>query len=98
MSEKNMQDRSLCSNCRNAADCTFQKDRQKPALYCEEFEVDISPSAKIPRKEKSLPTVSVDAEDKDSGKFIGLCSNCDNRRTCVFPKPEGGIWHCEEYQ
>jgi hypothetical protein len=29
---------------------------------------------------------------------MGICSNCDNCRTCVFPKPEGGIWHCEEYQ
>jgi hypothetical protein len=98
MSENNMQDRSLCSNCRNAADCTFQKDSQKPALYCEEFEIDISPSPKIAGKEKPLPAAQVDAEDKDSGKFIGLCSNCDNRRTCAFPKPEGGVWHCEEYR
>jgi hypothetical protein len=30
--------------------------------------------------------------------FLGLCRNCENRRTCAFPKPEGGIWHCEEYQ
>jgi len=98
MSEKNMQDRSLCSNCKNDPDCTFKKNRQKPSLYCEEFEVDISPSAKIAGKEKPLPTASVDAEEDDSGKFIGLCSNCDNRRTCAFPRPQGGIWHCEEYQ
>jgi len=98
MSEKNMQDRSLCSNCRNAIDCTFQKDRQKPFLYCEEFEVDISPYAKIAGKEKLFSTALVDAEDKDSCKFIGICNNCVDRRTCVFPKPEGGIWHCEEYQ
>ena len=98
MPEKNMEYRSLCSNCKNAADCTFQKNRQKPSLYCEEFEIDIYPSAKIAGKEKSSSTASVDAEDNDSGKFIGLCSNCDNRRTCAFPKPEGGIWHCEDYQ
>ena len=97
MSEKNMEYRSLCSNCRNAGDCTFQKDRQKPALYCEEFEIDKSPSAKIAGKEKPSPTPPVDANE-DSGKFIGLCSNCDNRRTCTFPKPEGGVWHCEEYR
>ena len=98
MLENNMEYRSLCSNCRNTADCTFQKDRQKPALYCEEFEIDISPSAKIAGKEKPLPTASVDVEDDDSDKFIGLCSNCDNRRKCVFPMPEGGVWHCEEYR
>ena len=89
---------NICSTCKNVADCTFQNDRPKPVLYCEEFEIDISLSAKIAGKEKPLPTALVDAEDEDSGKFIGLCSTCDNRRTCVFPKPEGGIWHCEEYQ
>ena len=88
----------LCSTCKNAADCTFPKNRQKPSLYCEEFEIDISPSQKIAGKEKLLQTASVDGEDRDSGEFIGLCGNCDNRRTCTFPKPEGGIWHCEEYQ
>jgi hypothetical protein len=28
----------------------------------------------------------------------GLCINCDVRETCTFPKPEGGVWFCEEYQ
>ncbi|MHC4395283.1 MAG: hypothetical protein ACYS1A_06470 [Planctomycetota bacterium] len=98
MSEKNMEYRSLCSNCRNATDCTFQKDCQKPFLYCEEFEIDICPSVETTREEKSAASAPVDAEDEDSDKFIGLCSNCDNCRTCVFPKPEGGVWHCEEYQ
>ncbi len=97
MSENNMEYRSLCSSCRNSGACAFQKDRQKPVLYCEEFEIDISPSAKIAGKEKSSPTAPVDAKE-DSGKFIGLCSNCDNRRTCTFPRPEGGVWHCEEYR
>ena len=98
MPETNMEYRSLCSTCKNAVDCTFQKDRQKPALYCEEFEIDICPSVKTAGKEKSAPTASVDAEDEDSSKFIGLCGNCDNRRTCAFPTPEGGVWHCEEYR
>jgi len=108
MSENNIEYRSLCSSCRNSGDCAFQKDRQKPVLYCEEFEIDrlqpgvficlkAGPSAKIAGKEKSSPTAPVDAKE-DSGKFIGLCSNCDNRRTCTFPKPEGGVWHCEEYR
>ena len=99
MSENDMEYRSLCCNCRNASDCTFQKNRQKPSFYCEEFEIDIYPSAATAvGKATPLPIAQADAEDKDSGKFIGLCSNCDNRRTCTFPKPEDGVWHCEEYQ
>lgn len=98
MSENDIKYRSLCSSCKNAEDCNFQKDLQRPALYCEEFEIDTYPSAKIAGKEKPLPAAPVYAEDEDSGKFIGLCNNCDNRRTCGFAKPEGGIWHCEEYR
>ena len=97
MPEKNMRDRRLCSNCKNDPDCTFKKNRQKPSFYCEEFKVDTCPSVKTTRKDKSEIT-SVDAKDEDSSKFIGLCSNCDNRKTCTFPKPEGGLWHCEEYK
>ena len=28
----------------------------------------------------------------------GLCINCANRNSCQFVKPEGGVWHCEEYR
>ena len=98
MSEKNIQDCSLCSNCKNDSDCTFKKNRRKPSFYCEEFEVDMGFSTKIAGKEKPLSITSVDAEDVDSKNFTGLCSNCDNRKNCSFPKPEGGIWHCEEYK
>jgi hypothetical protein len=28
----------------------------------------------------------------------GLCAHCDKRETCTLPKPEGGVWHCDEYE
>lgn len=28
----------------------------------------------------------------------GLCINCENRNTCKYIKPDGGVWHCEEYK
>ena len=34
---------------------------------------------------------------KDAREYEGLCVNCANRETCLFPKSEGGVWHCEEY-
>jgi len=98
MSENNMKYRDLCSTCKNILKCTFQRDSQKPVLNCEEFEVEACPSVKTAGEEKSPVTTSVNPENEDAGKFMGLCSNCDNRKTCVFPKSQGGIWHCEEYQ
>jgi len=32
------------------------------------------------------------------GELKGLCINCENRFTCILPKPAGGVWHCEEYR
>jgi len=28
----------------------------------------------------------------------GLCRNCKKFPKCKFTKPEGGVWHCEEYE
>ena len=28
----------------------------------------------------------------------GICINCKNRQTCKFIKPDGVVWHCEEYE
>jgi len=98
MSENdNMEYRGLCCSCKNAVGCYFRKHCQKPSFYCEEFEIDSTPFVKTIARAKSLPTRLPDAEEKASKSF-GLCSNCENRKTCVFQKPEGGIWHCEEYQ
>ena len=87
----------LCMSCRNASSCTFPRDPAKPAYYCEEFEIDTTSSIMSSGKEHPLAT-GPDAIDKDSMKFIGLCSDCEGRKNCAFPKPEGGIWRCEEYR
>jgi hypothetical protein len=38
-------------------------------------------------------------QSRKQGKreFKGLCVNCANRYTCLLPRSEGGVWHCEEY-
>jgi hypothetical protein len=28
----------------------------------------------------------------------GLCINCEHRFTCTLPRPETGVWYCEEYE
>jgi hypothetical protein len=88
----------LCMSCKNASSCTFPRDPARPAFYCEEFEVETKAPIIPPEKDQPLTTDSSAAKDKDSTEFIGLCSDCANRRTCTFPKPEGGVWHCEEYR
>jgi hypothetical protein len=89
--------RGLCSTCRHAPSCTFPRDPEKPAFYCEEFEIESAPSKKRAGVKAPQPTASF-VGVKESARLIGLCSDCEGRQTCVFPKPEGGVWHCEEYR
>ena len=84
---------SLCSTCRPAATGNCANAAGGQSFYCELFEID-SPSQQIrehlpPRQEPPATELTDD---------IGLCCDCENRRSCMFPKPEGGVWHCEEYQ
>ena len=83
---------NLCSICAGISSCTYPKEPGKPILFCEEFKEYPSLSGKIAAKTEPAGKVS-----KETKVFKGLCVNCENRETCVFPKPEGGVWHCEEY-
>ncbi len=91
--------RGLCATCNNADTCTFPKKLERPVLNCDEFEgypvIPVitsfkSTSPKI-RAQRVFTTDSL-------AKYKGLCKNCDNRKSCTFPKPECGVWHCEEYR
>jgi hypothetical protein len=42
--------------------------------------------------------VTCDSEEKDSAKYKGLCRNCKKSGICSLPKPDGGVWRCEQYE
>ena len=98
-------DQGLCSCCKGASTCTYPRDPDCPVLQCEEFD-GILP---LPSKRRSLirnvsfmPPRGMVGEPAPRGlEFLeprGLCSICEERETCTFPKLEGGVWHCEEYR
>lgn len=35
--------------------------------------------------------------ENDGEDCKGLCVNCAYRDTCLLPRAEGGVWHCEKY-
>jgi len=91
----------LCATCRNASGCTFPRDSRRPVLLCDEYEPVASALKSDGCKGKpqsNAPICRPQLKDDDSWKRMGLCVNCEGRDTCTFPKPEGGVWHCEEYQ
>jgi hypothetical protein len=38
------------------------------------------------------------AEEENSAEQKGLCRNCKKEKTCKLPRPEGGVWRCEDYE
>ena len=88
--------RGLCSNCKHAPDCTYPRDPDHQVLQCEEYEC---APATVAAASQVRPTVRLQANPGPdcSSEVKGLCANCANFDSCTFPKPEGGVWHCEEY-
>jgi len=89
----------LCSTCRNAPTCMYLRNSSKPVLQCEEYEEFPSEPGKKPMEaKKPISKNNPGGNPKEKPKYFGLCANCKHRETCTFPKPQGGVWHCEEYE
>lgn len=84
--------RDLCSTCSHAETCGNRSTPQRPIFFCELFEVFAPPPT------ATAAAAREPAARQDAGQYKGLCVNCENRSTCTLPRPEGGIWHCQEYR
>ena len=85
----------LCSCCKSLQTCTFPRDTGRPTLQCEEFDGIIPSHLKMVPRRKTTDTLS---GKNNFHSPRGLCGLCEIRQACTYPKPEGGVWHCEEYQ
>lgn len=92
---KKAEPQGLCINCKHRETCMLLRGHREPIQFCETYEVETPFSLKNVREpsKKVKPNKSM----KTSETYKGLCSNCSNREVCTFPKPECGVWHCEEY-
>ena len=90
--------KGLCVNCVNAETCIYPRDLNLPILQCEEFDC-----YEVPVERTTVDRILAIASRRvstgvgESGEVKGLCVNCENRKTCTFPKPIAGVWRCEEY-
>jgi len=82
----------VCPACRFDADCIYASAARRVILQCEQFEL------AMPTVRHASPDTRTAAAEHRKGKLAGLCSNCEFADTCIYPKPEGGVWRCEEYR
>jgi len=87
-----MESKDLCTACNYSTDCIQRVTLQRPVWFCEEFD------SYMPAPQRTNKTVATRTEASDYHNYSGICMNCENRYDCLRPKPEGGIWQCEEYR
>jgi hypothetical protein len=87
----------LCSSCNNASQCVYRKKRGFDAIYCETFD-NLNGDGGRHRSSIVMDVVEESSEDSAKITYLGLCANCENRDNCQLPKPDAGVWHCEEYE
>ena len=97
------QDTSICQTCVYASECVHYQNSQiecKPIWFCENFEnrtsLQVAETKKIYSEERSSQS-SKPSIEVIPGRMKGLCLNCENRASCLFSTPEGGVWYCEAY-
>jgi len=86
----------LCLACKHGEDCIYPRNRAHVALNCEQFELH-SPMASSPPNRDQVELEEL-WKRSSRDEFKGLCSNCEERHACIYAKPAGGVWHCEEYR
>jgi len=91
----------LCSTCVHYPDCSFRNVSITSIFFCEEFRLMPAWTEAVEAGKRlftsGLVRMDPSPVETDKSKLMGLCRNCLNRRTCIYPKPPGGVWHCEEY-
>ena len=97
------QNTNICPTCIYASECVHYQNSQsacKPIWFCENFDnttaLQVAENEEIYSEERSSQS-SKPGIEAIPGRMKGLCTNCDNRASCLFPIVEGGVWHCEEY-
>lgn len=90
----------LCETCKNGRTCAFVRDAGTPVLQCEEFGLlpTASRAGAVLEPEPAGVKRTKRAKGEAAGDYLGLCRDCEGRADCTFSRPEGGVWHCEEYQ
>lgn len=97
------QNTSICQTCMYVSDCVHYQNSQiecKPIWFCENFDnkstLQVAENIKIFSANRSSQSNKPGIEEIP-GRTRGLCLNCGNSASCLFPFVEGGVWHCEEY-
>lgn len=84
----------LCVTCSKADNCAERERRGGNVTVCESY------SEYVPGigGDETTSVVVLPETEATSSDLKGLCVNCVHRDDCELPRPETGVWHCENYE
>ena len=85
----------LCSTCTQDPVCRYPRRPGARVRECLDFQGEVRHEA------DRSPRAAFRPSGKDpvpAAREPGLCSWCEMKPTCTFPKLAGGVWFCEEYR
>ena len=86
----------ICGVCALDGTCEPADRSSARIMRCEQFQPD--PDLVCEMVTSVITSRTYGASDFDSVNHMGLCTNCEHRGDCAFPRREGGVWYCEEYR
>ena len=88
----------ICCTCNYVGTCTGRATWVGPVFHCEEYDDHVEiPRHEPPQIDRSEASRSALSAGPAAAR-PGLCMNCRHNETCGFPRQEGGVWHCGEYE
>ncbi len=92
--------RGMCSACKYEAGCIYPHSKDQIVLNCGQFELG-PPVERPPATQEQVELEKLwkkTSRKEPQSRLQGLCGSCEDRDVCIYPKPEGGVWRCEEYR
>lgn len=77
----------ICQTCAKFSTCKRCVESKHRILSCDEFE----------KSKTNEDSNHLEIENHEFTRDKGLCTNCTKRTYCTLNRPEGGVWHCNEY-
>lgn len=86
--------KGICGVCALCEDCELATRSAAPMTHCEQLEPDHGLVSEMVR----FVMQGQVSKMTDAVEHMGLCMNCEHHNDCTFPRDQGGVWYCEEYE
>ncbi len=84
----------ICAACQNGPECTLIKPDAPAPMHCGQFQ-EYPPFHNFTPQDIIAPRPHKTTGHQDT--LLGICAHCADRELCTFPRPQGGVWTCDEY-